>query len=151
MYSYGVAGFSRPSEVCLKADTTYWEEAMITRREFSKLALASLALPRALAASGIDSRIDGVRVGVQTYSFRALPRPQGGDQVDVMIDAMKTCGLGECEVWSPMVEPRGSREEIRKWRLETPLDHFRDVKKKFDAAGITIYAWNYSPTENFTD
>ena len=124
---------------------------MITRREFSKLALVSLALPRGLAAAGIDSRIAGVRVGVQTYSFRALPRPQGGDQVDGMIDAMKTCGLGECEVFSPMVEPRGSREEIRKWRLETPLDHFRDVKKKFDAAGIVIYAWNYSPTESFTD
>jgi sugar phosphate isomerase/epimerase len=126
-------------------------ETMITRREFSKLALASLALPRALTASGIDSRIGGVRIGVQTYSFRALPRAQGGDQVDGIIDAMKTCGLGECEVFSPMVEPRGSREDIRKWRLETPLDHFRDVKKKFDAAGIAIYAWNYSPNESFSD
>jgi len=124
---------------------------MITRREFSKLALASLPLPRPLTEAGIDSRIGGVRIGVQTYSFRALPRPPGGDQVDVTIDAMKTCGLGECEVFSPMVEPRGSREEIRKWRLETPLDHFRDVKKKFDAAGISIYAWNYSPNESFTD
>ena len=78
---------------------------MITRREFSKLAVAGLALPRALAAEGIDSRIAGVRVGVQTYSFRELPRPNGGDQVDAIIDAMKTCGLGECEVWSPKIEP----------------------------------------------
>ena len=124
---------------------------MITRRQFSKLALASLALPRTLAASGIDSRIAGVRVGVQTYSFRALPRSEGGDQVDAMIDAMKTCGLGECEVWSPMVEPKVSRDELRKWRLETPVDHFRAVKKKFDAAGISIYAWNYSPDASFTD
>src|SRR5436190_3410859 len=124
---------------------------MITRREFSKLAVVGLALPRTLAAAGIDSRIAGVRVGVQTYSFRALPRPEGGDQVDAMIDAMKTCGIGECEVWSPMVEPRVSRDELRKWRLEAPLDHFRAVKKKFDAAGITIYAWNYSPDASFTD
>jgi sugar phosphate isomerase/epimerase len=124
---------------------------MITRREFSKLALASFALPRALAASGVDSRIDGVRIGVQTYSFRALPRPEGGDQVDGIIGAMKTCGLAECEVWSPMVEPTVSREELRKWRLDTPLDHFRDVKKKFDAAGIAIYAWNYSPNDSFSD
>ena len=123
---------------------------MITRREFSKLALASLALPRALAAA-VDSRIDGVRVGVQTYSFRALPRPEGGDQVDAMIGAMKTCGLAECEVWAPMVEPKLSREELRKWRLDTPLDHFRDVKKKFDAAGISIYAWNYSPNDSFSE
>jgi sugar phosphate isomerase/epimerase len=124
---------------------------MITRRRFNTLALASLGLPRALMAAGIDSRIAGVRVGVQTYSFRALPRPAGGDQVDVMIDAMKACGLGECEVWAPMVEPRLSRDELRAWRLNTPLDHFRDVKRKFDAAGIEIYAWNYSPNASFTD
>jgi len=49
------------------------------------------------------------------------------------------------------VEPRGSREELRTWRMETPIDHFRDVKKKFDAAGISIYAWNYSPNASFTD
>jgi sugar phosphate isomerase/epimerase len=124
---------------------------MITRREFGKLAVASLGLPRTLAAAGIDSRIGGVRIGAQTYSFRALPRSQGGDQVDATIDAMKACGLGECEVWAPMVEPRGSREELRTWRMETPIDHFRGVKKKFDAAGISIYAWNYSPNASFTD
>jgi len=44
-----------------------------------------------------------------------------------------------------------AREDLRKWRLETPLDHFRDVRKKFDAAGITIYAYNYSPNASFTD
>ncbi len=124
---------------------------MITRREFSKLALASLALPRGTAASALDSRIAGVRIGVQTYSFRALPRPEGGDQVDAVIDAMKACGLAECEVWSPMVEPRASREDVRKWRIETPLSHFREVKQKFDAAGIEIYAWNYSPDASFSD
>ncbi len=124
---------------------------MITRREFSKGAIAALALPRALAAAGIDSRIGGVRVGVQTYSFRALPRPDGGDQVDAIVDAMKACGLGECEIWAPMIEPRLSREELRRWRLETPLDYFRGVKRKFDAAGLAIYAWNYSPTGSFSD
>ena len=50
----------------------------VTRREFGKLTLASLAFPR-LAAAAIDSRIAGVRVGAQTYSFRELPRPAGAD------------------------------------------------------------------------
>ena len=40
---------------------------MITRREFSKLAIASLALPRTLAAAA-DSRIAGVRIGVNKAS-----------------------------------------------------------------------------------
>ncbi len=50
-----------------------------------------------------------------------------------------------------MIEPRLSREELRRWRLETPLDYFRGVKRKFDAAGLAIYAWNYSPTGSFSD
>ena len=137
---------------------------MITRREFSRLALASLALPRVAAARGIDSRIAGVRVGVQTYSFRAIPRPAGGDAVDAIIAAMAECGLGDCELWAPQVEPaqpsgRGgtaagaerSREDLRAWRMDTPLDHFRQIRKKFGAAGMTIYAYNYSPNASYTD
>ena len=81
---------------------------------------------------------------------------------------MYECGLTECELFAPQVEPqfpggrgqRGAppspeavkaRDDLRKWRLETPLDHFRDIRKKFSAAGITIYAYNYSPNASFTD
>jgi sugar phosphate isomerase/epimerase len=81
----------------------------------------------------------------------------------VIIKGMTDCGFGECELWAPQIEPqfqggqRGSpeaqqaREAARKWRLETPLDYFRDVKKKFDASGIVIYAFNYSPSASYTD
>ena len=65
---------------------------------------------------------------------------------------MTACGLKECELWAPQVEPAGlSREAIRAWRLETPLDHFRAVKSRFDAAGISIYGYNYSPNKSYTD
>ena len=134
----------------------------MNRREFGKSALAALALPRAPWA--IDSHVAGVRLGVQTYSFRELPRAPGADAVDDVIKAMKDIGLGECELFAPQVEPvfatgRGAppaeaartREELRRWRLETPLDHFRDVRKKFEAAGISVYAYNYSPNASFTD
>jgi sugar phosphate isomerase/epimerase len=141
---------------------------MYTRREFGKLALAGLALPR-IAGAAVSSIVNGVRLGVQTYSFRDLPRTPGGDAVDTVITAMKECGLVECELWAPQVEPqfasgrgggrRGepspeaqkAREDLRRWRLETPLDHFRDIRKKFDAAGIAIYAYNYSPNASYTD
>ena len=141
---------------------------MYTRREFGTMALAGLALPR-IAGAAINPIVNGVRLGAQTYSFRDLPRTAGGDAVDPIIKAMVDCGIGECELWAPQVEPqfptgargrRGdppspqavkAREDVRKWRLETPLDHFRDVKKKFDAAGIIIYAYNYSPNASFTD
>jgi sugar phosphate isomerase/epimerase len=133
---------------------------MYSRREFGLMALSSLALP----ALGRAQTIAGVRLGVQTYSFRELPRPAGSDLVDTVIKAMHECGLTECELFAPQIEPaaapgRGrspeevqkSREELRAWRLNTPLDHFKDVGKKFKAAGITVYAYNYSPNASFTD
>ncbi len=139
---------------------------MISRREFGKLTLAGLALPRYAVAA--DSTVGGVAIGAQTYSFRDLPRTPGGDAVDAVIGAMKACGLSECELFAPQVEPQFSagrgqrgapptpemvkaREDLRAWRLKTPLDHFRAVKKKFDAAGITVHAYNYSPNASFTD
>ena len=64
---------------------------MYTRREFGKLTLAGLAIPRmAFAAS---STINGVRLGAQTYSFRDLPRTSDGDAVGPLIKAMTECGL----------------------------------------------------------
>ena len=47
----------------------------MTRREFGALTLGALALPRLATAQTVG----GVRLGVQTYSFRELPRTPGGD------------------------------------------------------------------------
>jgi sugar phosphate isomerase/epimerase len=126
---------------------------MYTRREFTRLTLAGLALPFAARPAGAD--IAGVRVGVQTYSFRDLPRPDGGDAVDVVIEAIRACGLADCELWAPQVEPRvprqGGRDQLRGWRLGTPLEHFRAIGERFKAAGIAVHAYNYSFTADMTD
>src|SRR5262245_431838 len=140
---------------------------MYTRRDFAKLALAAFALPQA-APNKPTLQLGGVRVGAQSYSFRALPRPPGGDLVDELIRAFTACGLGECELWSPQIEPaqpsiaRGdtpelqkarqqAREDLRRWRIETPLEHFRAIRQKFAAANITIRAFNYSFNDSFTE
>jgi sugar phosphate isomerase/epimerase len=153
---------------------------MYSRREFGRLALAGLPLTVAFAqgSSKTNSSFNGVRIGVQSYSFRSLP-------LDDAIKAMAGIGIGECELFSGHVEPRigpppGARppqsptgagsgemtpemreamreaarkrqEETRKWRLSVPLDHFKDVRKKFDAAGIKLQAYNLSFNDNFTD
>lgn len=150
---------------------------MITRREFGKVTFAGIALAgcsddsaRQIEVARVPSSIvNGVHLGVQTYSFRELPRPAGAaDSVDVVISAIRECALSECELYSPQIEPqfaagrgqRGTppspeavkaREDLRAWRLDTPLDHFRDIKKKFDAAGITIYAFCHNLNASFTD
>jgi sugar phosphate isomerase/epimerase len=141
---------------------------MMTRREFGTLALAGTTMPR-LVDAAFDSTFNGVHIGVQTYSFRELPRPAGApDAVDIVIKAMKDSGVSECELFAPQLEPaqpagRGARggapspeavkarDDLRKWRLETPLDHYKDVKKKFDAAGLKIFAYCYNMNMSFTD
>src|SRR5262249_52829451 len=175
---------------------------MYSRREFGRLALVGLPMTVALAqgSAKINSKVNGVRIGIQSYSFRNLP-------LDDAIKAMAGIGIGECELFSGHVEPRigppagaagaaraagggprppqagtgasgspagaspqgqtgGGRgqmtpemreamrnrqEEIRKWRLSVPLDHFKDIRKKFDAAGIKLQAYNLSFNDNFTD
>jgi sugar phosphate isomerase/epimerase len=151
---------------------------MYSRREFGRLALVGLPMTVALTrgpaqgSTRIDSKVNGVRIGIQSYSFRTL-------SLDDAISAMAKIGIGECELFSGHVEPRlgpppgagrppqgeitpemreamreaarKRQEEIRKWRLEVSLDHFKDVRKKFDAAGIKLQGYNYSFNDNFTD
>ena len=125
------------------------------RRDFMKLAAAMPLLAK------IDSVVGGVRLGTITYSFRDLPRPPGADDaVDVMIKALTECGIGEIELFSPHVEPafpggRGeaqrSRELLRQWRLSTPAEHFKQVRKRFDDAGISLFAYTVNFRNDFTD
>src|SRR5258705_12759423 len=117
---------------------------MYSRRDFVKMTLAGMAF-----AGKIDSIVGGVRLGAITYSFREMPRtPGAADAVDVMIKACTDCGIGEIELFSPHLEPvfpggrgGGQREQLRQWRLSTPAKHFKDVRKQFDDAGISLFAY----------
>jgi sugar phosphate isomerase/epimerase len=142
-------------------------------------------LPLSLALGPIESRVEGVRIGVQSYSFRTLP-------LDVAITAMSDIGIGECELFAGHVEPdssfsprealaktplkpakqpeppkgrnrrkdtkqpeppkgRNRRQDVRTWRLTVPMDYFKAIRRKFDDAGIRLYAYNYSFNDGFSD
>jgi sugar phosphate isomerase/epimerase len=149
---------------------------MYTRREFAKIAMASVPVSAALAAK-INSKIDGVQLGAQSYSFRDV-------SLDDAIKGMAEDGCGVCELFSGHLEPpalgkspaipnvvgggrpgggRGTpspevlearkkaREDLREWRNTVPLSFFSDVRKKFDAAGITLVGYNYSFRDDMTD
>jgi sugar phosphate isomerase/epimerase len=143
------------------------KSAIPSRRDLLKLAAAGI--PVVAFAKMIDSNIDGVQLGVQSYSFRDLP-------LDQAIQAMAADGLGDCELFSPHIEEGGtvapdamfrrsgnmtreerraafaaSGEKLRQWRVSVPLDYFTGVKKKFNDAGINLYAYNYSFNDHFTD
>jgi sugar phosphate isomerase/epimerase len=108
---------------------------------------AALVARPVLASPWIDSVVRGVQIGAQSYSFRDRP-------LDACIQAFVTVGLGECELSQAHVEPSAgsvNREGLREWRLTTPLSYFEDVRKKFDAAGVRIYAYNYSFRHDMTE
>lgn len=119
---------------------------MITRRDFTKLAAATVAAPAfAPSAFGmINSKIDGVMIGAQTYSFRSLPT------IDDCIAGMKQIGLGYAELWEVQIEPK-DKAQLAAWRTNPPMDQFHALRKKFDDAGIDLYAYNYSFRDEFTD
>src|SRR5262245_22400357 len=111
---------------------------MISRRDFAKTALAGLPLTAALAK--LDSKVGGVQIGVQSYSFR----DRGLDEA---IKAMTEVGLAECELWQGHVEPKAERgaegaAKLKEWHETVSMDVFRDVAKKFKDAGILLYAYN---------
>jgi len=123
--------------------------APISRREAGKILMAGaagvlIAGKSSLAAPKVNSVVRGVTIGAQSYSFRDRP-------LDAAIQGYLTVGLSECELYQGHVEPAHlGREALRKWRLTVPMSHFHAVRRKFDKAGIELYAYNYSFRKDFT-
>src|SRR5581483_4956383 len=128
-------------------------EKMQTRRDFGKIALGGLALA-ALPASDlyakVDSTVKGVKLGLITGSLN--PLPEGKDPIDTIVAECVEVGAANIELVN-LLEPRlqgavnfghppspmtpeyeKSRAAVREWRLKEPLDTFRNIRKKFDAA-----------------
>ena len=71
--------------------------ASISRRDAGKLILGGAAgllatRGRLTAVEMINSVVRGVQIGAQSYSFRDRP-------LAAAIQAYRTVGLGECELW----------------------------------------------------
>jgi len=116
---------------------------MITRRELGGIfGVAALGAASAKAAK-IDSTVRGVTIGVQSYSFR----DRG---LDAAIAGMKECGAGLCELWQGHIEPK-EKTALAAWRKSPPIDELKGVRKKFDTAGIELYALNYSFRQDWSD
>ncbi len=116
---------------------------MQSRRVFLSTA-AGAALSAAVKP---DKNFQGVVIGAQTYSLRDR-------DVNGCLAALKELQINTVEMFSGHAEPfqRGTpREEMRQWRLTVPISHFQEIRKKYNDAGVTIHAFNYSFREDFTD
>ncbi|HYP13275.1 MAG TPA: sugar phosphate isomerase/epimerase [Bryobacteraceae bacterium] len=74
--------------------------------------------------------------------------------LDDAIAAMSNIGLSYVELWSGHIEPKPgtSAEEVAKWRTSPDtLEQMKQVRRKFNKAGIRVYALNYSFAKRHTD
>ena len=113
-----------------------------------------------------NSKFNGVQIGVISYSFRSLPC--NAEQVlkycvDCNISAVELMGnTGEAFAGAPHTDtepriftpgPRPQRtpeeqaeqeqksKEIAAWRSSVSMDKFVALKKMYNSAGVSIYAW----------
>jgi sugar phosphate isomerase/epimerase len=137
------------------------EQILYSRRDFGKVVLAGL--PLSLALGGLDSKISGVQIGAITYSFRSIPNAEdiikaysqiGLSEAELMSNHAEALagapaggfpggGRGRADM-TPEQQAEAQKaaqaraEELRKWRSSVPMDKFKDVKKKFKAAGVDV-------------
>ena len=138
-----------------------------SRRNFLyQSSLASLGLvfmgKNTLAANSFflanpNSKIKGVQIGAITYSFRSMP-----GSAEQLIQYLKEAGISAIELMGDPAEayagspvgnmPKMTREEYMKtmeernakaraWRETASMDKFVELRKLFNDAGITIYAY----------
>lgn len=141
-----------------------------TRRDMGKLALTAvpaLVLTHqplaalAQAARKPNSVVNGVNIGAISYSYRTMPDQSAEAILRYILDS----GISQVEMMGAAVEAfagapqpaRGGRrgaqspgqqaaqreaaENLRVWRTSVSMDRFKQLRRMYNDAGVTIYAW----------
>jgi sugar phosphate isomerase/epimerase len=112
-----------------------------------------------------NSLINGVQLGTITYSYRSMP-DQGAEAtlryvVDSGINAIELMngpaesfadapaagrgggGRGRGQVPTPeqQAAQRAAAEQLKQWRTSVSMDRFKALRKMYNDAGVSIYAW----------
>lgn len=154
---------------------------MWTRRELGKLALALPAATMFGNAAGAraqagkpNSKIDGVQIGlIAPYSFG-----QEANDADAILKYVTQIGISAIELQNgppeayagaPAGRGRGggrgrgeltpeqqaaqreAQDALKKWRLSQSMDKFKELRAKYNDAGVSIYAFKLALTQNMSD
>ena len=115
-----------------------------------------------------NSKFGGVQMGVITYSFRSMPhdidqllqfcRDTNVSAIEMMGDpAEEFAGKPKMPFKMPPIPPKGGprpqlteeqkaqlgeyRKKVSEWRATASMDKFKEIRKKFKKAGVSIYAF----------
>jgi sugar phosphate isomerase/epimerase len=135
----------------------------LTRRDLVKLSLAGIPSVAGIssaqtAAKPNRSYINGVQFGLQPFCYHDLAMTT--ENRPVLVQRLVQNGMGMVELHATWCEPRfndpgvnaqEAREKLRKWRVTTPADYYRKIRKEFDDAGITIFSYYVGFNETYSD
>jgi len=129
------------------------QNTTLSRRTFiggaATLAASSMMPNVALAASAAkpDSKVNGVQIGVITYSYRSLP----GTAED-LLGYITKCGISSIELMGGPVEQFAGKNRGEKslldWRLSAPMDEFKALRKMYNDAGVNIHIVKFGDIGN---
>ena len=124
---------------------------------------STLSLHAQTVSNKPNSKFDGIQIGVITYSYRSMPH-----DIDKLIGFCLASGISAIELMGDAVEeyagkptadfswrsgPRQPMTDLQKaqvatynkqvadWRATVSMDKFKEIRKKFNAAGVKIYAY----------
>jgi sugar phosphate isomerase/epimerase len=111
-----------------------------------------------------NSVIGGVSIGTITYSYRSMPDQSAEATLRYVVES----GISQIELMNGPAEsfagaPQGGRgggggrgepptpeqqaaqgesaDRMKKWRLSMSMDRFKQLRRMYNDAGVTIYAW----------
>src|SRR5471030_2629069 len=130
---------------------------LYSRRDWGRMAAASVPLAGLFAATRINSKFDGVQIGAITYSFNRI-----ASEPEAIVKAFVEVGLGEAELMSNHCEAlagapiaagggQAQREQTRQWRASTSAHTWKAVRQKFNDAGIEVALLCYNMNDNMKD
>lgn len=87
-----------------------------------------------------NSKFFGVQVGTITYSYRSMPH-----NIQQLLQYIIDSGVSAVELMGDAPEIYAGRPEdktkIAEWRANASMDKFKEVRKMFEKAGVSIYAF----------
>lgn len=97
------------------------------------------------------SRIRGVQIGAITYSYRSMPDQSAEAILKYVVDS----GISAIELMGDPAEnfagkPKNTgdraayQKQVADWRASVSMDKFAELRKMYNDAGVTIYAWKPS-------
>jgi hypothetical protein len=137
----------------------------LSRRQFNQ-GIGALAVAAACSRQSFASAGNGLRLGLNTWSLRALSQDEA---IPIILQAMKQASLHDCQILFTHVEPakfnpvfpagifnppkssptpqqleeqKATAAALTKWRLSVPMSYFEDIRSTFEKQGLRIKSYS---------